>query len=304
MKKYTLIKLLMSLWLVNGLQVLSCYSQANTHKDTLKVNELRDYYRVSSTGITNLLVRDFATSPLFYDGFGTEQRITWLSRSTTREQVFEFGSGINGMFARIPKSDFIQPSTNAILAQVHLRYSRLFQLKSLSIQNYNFKWGGAFHTTQNIRINPGLFNNSMGLENSTTIMVSGQLIKDISRNQPRKLNLWVYKPTLKPVKRDLRFQFNAGVLNFNYRPGYAYSYDEELIGLETQPLAWVLSGYNWSLNGWRFNTDLEYITYLPNGNAKSWSYAWDATNMPGRHENFQMASHQIRFRYYFHTKRK
>jgi hypothetical protein len=133
-------------------------------------------------------------------------------------------------------------------------------------------------------------------------MASGQIIRDVSRKTQRQLNLWLFKPTLKPVKKELLFQFNAGLLNLNSRPGYAFYYFEEIVGLETQLSSWLLSNYKWTLNGWRFNTAFEYIKYLPNGNAKSWSYVWDAANAPGRFETFQMASHQIRYTYYFHTK--
>jgi hypothetical protein len=261
-----------------------------------------NYYRTLSLGINNPMYRDFATSPLFYNGYGIYLQTSWLKRSTKRERSLEVGIGGNSVSARIPESNFFQPSTSGFYGQLNARYLQLWELKQVSNEKNNIKLGGVIQTSQNIRVNTNLFNNAIGLEKFINIMASGQIIRDVSRKTQRQLNLWLFKPTLKPVKKELLFQFNAGLLNLNFRPGYAFYYFEEIVGLETQLSSWLLSNYKWTLNGWRFNTEFEYIKYLPNGNAKSWSYVWDAANAPGRFETFQMASHQIRYTYYFHTK--
>ena len=297
MKKQNLILLMGSLLLLNnaltfGQEPIDSNRQEN------------DYYSVLGMTFNRKTFRDFATSPLFYNGVGSDFQAGWLRRSKASERMFDIGLGVNAFFARVPTSDFLQSGSTAFMLQLNSTYSQLFEIGKISTDKNNIKVGGLIHLTQNIRSNFGLFNNGLGLENSTNIMASGQIIRDISRNAPKELNLLVFKPTLKPVKRDLRFQLNAGILNFNYRPSYAYSYEGEIIGMETQPISWVLSSYKWSLNGWRFNTEIEFIKYLPNGNARSWSYVWDALQMPGRHENFQMASHQIRYRIFFQTKKR
>ncbi|MCC5931370.1 MAG: hypothetical protein JJU28_19130 [Cyclobacteriaceae bacterium] len=298
------LKILLLATSLHGITLLNAYSQNQVMADSIKVDELSNYYRQFSVGMNNPIYRDFATSPLFYNGLGTQLQMAWLKRSDLRERSFEMGLGLNGMSARIPESKFIQPKSDAFFGQLSAMYLRLWKLKSLSTEKSNIKLGGIVQSNQNFRLNLNLHNNGIGLEHLTNIMASGQITRDISRKEARQLNFWLFKPRLKEVKRDLRFQFNAGILNLNYRPGYTYIYKEEMVGLETQPLSWLLSSYKWSLNGWRFNTQLEYISYLPNGNARSWSYVWDATNAPGRHEKFQMASHQIRFTYYFLTKRR
>jgi hypothetical protein len=294
-------------FLVLSVTILSLpngYSQEQVESVSTQVEPVTNYYVQFTGGLNFALYRDYATSPLFYRGYGIHLLSARLKRSDIRERSFEVDFGFNSLSAHIPESNYIQPYAGSTMFQLNIRYLRLWKLNSLSNPKNNVKIGGNVYVTQNFRNNPSLQNNSLGLENISNLMVSGQITRDISRKEARKLNLWLIKPTLKPVKRDLRFQFNAGILNFNYRPGYAYSYNEEIKGTEGSLMSEVFSGYKWSLNGWRFNTELEYITYLPNGNARSWSYIWEAANAPGRHESFQMASHQIRYTYYFQTKKR
>lgn len=278
------------------------YSQ---ERDSISITEEKapiNYYTQFSLGLTNPIYRDFATSPLFFSGIGIDLNTTWLKRSDKRERIFEFGFGISAQSPRVPESDFIQPGGMGGFANFRFFYQELWKLDFLSNAKNNTKVGGAFIMTQNVRANPALQNNAMGLENLTNLMASAQWTRDISRTETKQLNLWLFKPTLQPVKRELRFLLNVGVLNFNYRPGYAYSYDSEMNGMETNPVTWAFSNYKWSLNGWRLKTQLEYIKYLPNGNARSLSYVWEALHAPGKHEAFQMASHRIQFTIYFNTK--
>jgi hypothetical protein len=285
--------------------LLSIYCIQASHANEGTVSDSTNptnYYRTLTLGLSNSTYRDFATSPLFYSGGGGVIQTSWIKRSAKKERAFVMNLNINSVNARVPKSDYLQPNTSAIFSQINMKYLRLWEVNTNFGNRNNLKIGGVVQSSQNIRLNISLENNALGFENISNIMASGQITRDISRKTERRLNLWLIKPKLKPIKRDLRFQLNAGLLNMNYRPSYNYAYHGELIGLETNPLSWLLSNYKWSLNGWRFNTELEYITYLPNGNATSWAYVWDAAHAPGRFENFQMASHQIRYTYYFNTK--
>ena len=284
--------------------ILPCVS-FGTHTPASDSTNASAYYRRLAIGLTNATYRDFATSPLFYSGSGILLQTSWFKQSNSKERDLQFGLVLNNMSARIPKSNYMQPETNAIFAQLNIRYNRLFRLNSISTDRVDYKLGGLAQTTQNLRANPSLFNNALGLENITNIMVSAQMTRDVSRNRNRTLNFRLFKINLRPVKRDLRFQLNYGLANFNYRPGYAYLYVPEINGTETTNLQFFLSSYKWSgFDGQRVTTDLEYIIYMPNGNASSWSYTWDIASAPGNHELFQMASHQIRYRMYFHTKKR
>jgi hypothetical protein len=281
------------------------FQSFSQERDSLSETQLpKEIYTTFSFGLTNPIYRDFATSPLFYSGIGIELNSARLMRSEKRESLFEVGIGISAQTARVPKSDFIQPGSFAGYGKFQIFYQELWKIEALSDIKYNTKVGGAIVSTQNVRANPDLQNNTMGLENISNLMASAQWSLDVSRTETKQLNLWFWKPTLKPVKRDLRILLNVGVLNFNYRPGYAYSYDSELNGMETNPVEWAFENYKWSLNGWRLKTQVEYIKYLPNGNATSLSYVWEAAHAPGKFEDFQMASHQLKYTIYFHAKTK
>jgi hypothetical protein len=278
------------------LYISNAYSQQSAIADSTNISTK---YRQIGIGFINPIYRDFATSPLFYRGTGANIKYAGLKRSIMRERLFEIAFGYALVNAKIPKSKFFQPIASGSLMQLNIRYQQLWRLQKISSQKNNIKIGGTVQVTQNLRKNPYLSNNSTAFDNISNIMLTGQIKRDVSRKEKRKLNLWIFKPTLKAVKRDLKFQFNAGILNFNYRPSYAYIYLDEINGSKTKPIGWSIRPYRWSLNGWRFNTEIEYIKYLPNGNSRSWSYVWDALNAPGKFEKFQMASHQIRFTYYF-----
>lgn len=287
---------------INAITVSISYGKDKVSSDSVIFS---NYYRTFSFGLNSPTYRDFATSPLFYNGYGVYLQTSWVKESTRKERSLDIGLGFSGMSARTQKSDFLQPNTNAIFSQLTIRYQQLWQSDRFSNKRNNIKIGGVIQTSQNLRLNLEFDNSALGFENISNIMASGQITRDISRTESRQINLWIYKPTLKPVKRELRLQFNFGIMNFNYRPGYTNVYVDEFNGLETNPIGYLLSNYKWSFfNGWRANSELKLITYLKNGNARSWSYAWDAISAPGRYEKFQMASHQIRYTYYFSTKKR
>ncbi|MBP8627195.1 MAG: hypothetical protein KBI04_01195, partial [Paludibacteraceae bacterium] len=88
----------------------------------------------------------------------------------------------------------------------------------------------------------------------------------------------------------------------NNRPGYAYNTDVALDGSNTDPLAFLLDGHAWKVNGYRLNTHLHYTKYIPNGNGHRWSYVWDIAQAPGRFEPFEMVTHRIQYTLLIQTK--
>ena len=246
--------------------------------------------------------RDFATSPLFYSGPGLLLSTSVHEKSARHEQQLDLMFGFYSTFDEAPKSSVLNGISTSTLGSVHIYYHYLFGLHKIGSDKWNFKVGPSLIITQNFRINPSLFNNSLGLENITNLMVSGAATYNISRNQERTLNLYLFKIHLPKRTRELRMQLNTGFLNFNFRPGYAYSYDAEMIGTETSPLTWVFANYRLSVNGWRLQSRIEWLWYLHNGNAFSLIYNWDSLHAPGRYEAFQMAAHNVGFAYYFERK--
>ncbi|MFN4299786.1 MAG: hypothetical protein ACK4EX_08670 [Thermaurantimonas sp.] len=262
---------------------------------------IREYFSGNfSAGLVTY--RDFATSPLFYSGPGLVLSTYNSDRSAQRDQMLDLRFGFYSAFAMVPESSVLSSMTTATLSQVQVYYHYLMGIGRISNDQWNFKAGPSLVITQNIRINPALLNNALGLENLTNLMVTGLVTRDISRMRERRLNLYLFKVTLPERRRELRAQLNIGVLNFNFRPGYAYTYDAEIIGTETSPLEWALANYRWTMNGWRLQTRLEWLWYLHNGNAFCLLYEWDALHAPGRHEAFQMAIHNVGFAYYFERK--
>lgn len=261
----------------------------------------REYFSgLFSAGIVTF--RDFATSPLFYSGPGLLLSTSNYSRSSRRDQQLDLNFSFYSAFDNAPKSNDLDRVNISTLSTFQIYYHYLYKLKKLSSETWNFKAGPSLVITQNIRLNPGLFNNALGLENISNIMASGLVTGNISRVQARDINFYFFKIHLPRRTREIRMQLNAGVLNFNFRPGYAYAYDAEIIGTQTSPLEWILANYSLSVNGWRFQTRIEWLWYLHNGNAFSLIYNWDALHAPGRYEAFQIAVHNIGFAYYFERK--
>jgi hypothetical protein len=260
-------------------------------------------YWQSSLGLSNPVYRDYATSPLYYSGVGFNINTGWLKRSAKKERLFEMLISAAPTSAKIPASNYLERSVTSTFTQFSMRYLKLYELKSLSKGTSHYKVGFALLSTQHFRTNKFLQNNALGIENISNVMLAGQYMRDVSRKSEKKVNLLFFKPTLKPVKRDLRFQLSVGVLNFNYRPSYAFAYEGYLTS-NTNPLSWILNNYSWSLNGWRTQGELELLTYLEGGNARSWSYVWSAMHVPGRFETFQMAVHQIKYTVFFQRTKK
>src|SRR5690554_1116971 len=192
------------------------YSQEEEVSNRLKTLQETNFYSLLSVGLTHSIYRDFATSPLFYDGVGIDISAAWLKESDQRERTFESGLGASIHSPRVPKSNFIQPGGLAGFANLRFFYQELWKLEQLSNAKNNTKIGGGFMLTQHVRGNPALQNNAIGLENLTNLMVSAQWRRDISRTEAKELNLLFFKLMSSPVKRNLRFLLNVGILNFNY----------------------------------------------------------------------------------------
>jgi len=259
----------------------------------LTVND--DRFLTRSMGIVVPVYRDFATSPLFYRGAGLHGGMGWLRSSEKRERLIDININGSLTFADTPDSDFFPALTEGFFISVNSNFHYLYRVEKFSTDKTKINIGGGLMNTQNIRINPHLENAAVGLETISNLMLVGKLKRDISRTEPKIFKFLFILTELQPLRRYLDFQANIGVLNFNRRPGYAYVYHNEWNGTDTDPASWVLDAYQWSLNGWRLGTSVEYSWFRPSGNGRKISYLWDAAHAPGRYESMQMASHTIRY---------
>lgn len=258
-------------------------------------------YFSPSFGGVQTTYRDFATSPLFYSGIGGQLGLGHLWINGHGEIAVELETSIAQTLAQAPRSNYYQTFNSALFFNFSAYGHYLRALPKANHSRLSFFAGGSLRSDANARFNERLGNASGGLEALANVAAVGKVVFDASRRQAKTLNLRLKTVELNPVKRQLDFRLNAGMLNFNYRPGYSYVHDSELDGENTNGLGWLLSEHRWKLNGWRLSAALGFTRYRNNGHAVRFEYRWDAVNAPGRHEPFQMASHNLRAVFMFNT---
>ena len=275
---------------------------AIANEEVVKKSSQWENYFTPSVGIELIKFRDLATSPLFYDGVGLAGNIAWQWEHPKNETKFALYATSSTTTSRTPLSAFFQTSTSSSFLSGSVYVHSLFTLPSLSNEKRTVQLGGAMANTWNIRSNPSLFNNGFGMESFANLFLSGKGIYDISRKHSVVQDFVLFTRTLQPAKRNISLQLNIGLLNLNYRPGYAYNADVALDGSNTDPLAFLLDGHVWKINGYRLGTQLDYTKYIPNGNGHRWSYIWDIAQAPGRFEPFEMVTHRIQYTLLIQTK--
>jgi hypothetical protein len=253
-------------------------------------------YFVTSYGSGNAGFRDFATSPLFYRGSMMSLQMAWHKKRLQSMREWSLETSFSATSAQLPEEQTYEPISSAVFSSSSLSYTYMQHLPKLDKGKFTFAAGGIWLNTFNFRMNQSLGNNAVGLEFFSNIMAAGSVHYDASHAKSgRRYYLKNLYYTRHPRNQRLSFQFNAGLLNWNYRPGYAYKELPELDGSKTNPFALVLSGFDWKLNGYRFGSEFSFTRFKQNGNAVKWSYSWDILHAPGRFDSFQMAMHRIRF---------
>jgi len=259
-------------------------------------------YFTASVGMSHVTFRDLATSPLFYQGMGGHIKLDWFWSKPKYETLIE--SDLLGALTRskTPESSFFQTSSQAYVVRAELYHHYLRKIELKKTPRINWFLGGGVYVTLPVRGNPSLGNSGIGVDPMFNLVLSNKISLDISRKQTKDFSFWFIKKKLQPVKRSLSLLVNIGVLNMNYRPGYAYSFDAEFNGSDTGLFGYYFSDYKWSVNGWRLGTRLEFTKFRPNGNGIKFFYLWEACHSPGRHEAFQWANHRIGFSLMIHRK--
>ena len=281
--------------------ILSCLSfclaigQNSETNNEINLLGVKQRFYAPALGYSQISFRDFATSPLIYSGVGTSAQLGWTKWKGRTERKLEVSLIVGFTKALVPESNTFQTNTSARIFNGNIYYDYLVQMPKFSKGKYTVKVGGAFQTTGNFRTNKSLNNNSVGIEAFSNFMFSLYGSKDISRLTEKNKRFLFIKRNLKPCSRSISFQLNTGILNFNYRPGYAYNGMSELDGSKTNPLTYLLDKYQWSLNGIRIGTRIEFTKKRASGNMQKWAYLWDFVSAPGMFESFQMGSHRIQY---------
>ncbi len=264
--------------------------------DTLSKKQIRKQrptYIKTGLGSGFSYFRDFATSPLNYVGLPIDGSIAHLKLDDKRE--YEFGVYYSFGFY----SAYVESTVGKGLAHIiGTNYSRLYQLKKLSVKNWNVKAGGMVDATFSLRYNEGLGNNSGGSELFATLFASGIATKDITRDELKQKKIWFVKYSLKPRKQALSFRLNLALMNNTYRNGYAYNGQAYLVNdLKS------FDNYKFKIfSGYRMSSSLDYTYFLKNKNALQFTYLWDAYKTGGDLDKFEMAHHTFKFSLLFNTK--
>lgn len=253
----------------------------------------RPYFLGIGFGLNGSSFRDFATSPLIYSG-----TVYTFSMSATRvdakkETLAELRFSTGNYTAAIAES-FSSSSVFSIFNS----YQQLFRLNKYSNDKWNLKVGGNIGWSLNSRSNPSLGNNSSGLEIIGTLFGSAKVTRDLSRKKEKNVKILFVKYKLKPLRRDLSVQFNTGLVNANFRNGFAFIAQDALLN-ESDTFA----DYQFNLfSGFRLSSRIDYTLYLTKGNLLRFSYLWDAYRTGNEFDKFEMGNHMLTASLWFRTK--
>ena len=245
-------------------------------------------YIYNSTILSPFSFKDLATSPLLYSGLaiGSSGGSVLENEKLDQNILFNFALGL-------ASNSFNQTNTMATFTKFEAYYHLLFNLPQLTNSNWNTKLGFATSITFTGRLNSAFGNNSLGLDNMNNIFLSAKTERDISRKQAVIKDFKLFKVKFLPTHHKIGFQTNIGLLNTNYRPGFAYVYSGEINGNNTSPISYFFTDYKFAVNGFRIVNKLYFTRYLKNGNAFRYFYDWEYINAPGRYESYQLIMHNI-----------
>ena len=274
---------------------LSGFAQDEEPLTKKEKRQNRTTYRgITYAGLGIGSFRDFATSPLTYTGvsiaFGGFKINVDERRETRWGTPF-----LVGFFG----SSFNDHSSSSTVISFSPYYSELYELKSLSSDKLNVKVGGMLQATMNIRTNPDLQNNDLGLEVIPTLFGSIKGTLDVSRNVDKDKKFLFFRYKLQKRKKSLAFRLNTGLVNASYRNGYSYL-GQSLLLDDPQ----IFDDYQLKVfSGFRMSSSLDYTLYSrKTTNAVQISYVWDALKTGGDLDKFEMAQHGLRLTLLFNTK--
>ncbi|MEO1254457.1 MAG: hypothetical protein AAFY41_06180, partial [Bacteroidota bacterium] len=123
--------------------------------------------------------------------------------------------------------------------------------------------------------------------------------KDISRKKEIERKIWFFKYKKKPKTRTLTGQVDIGLINSQYRNGFAYAGQSALLNDFD-----LFDGYEFQVfSGFRAMSSIHYTRYLKNHNAIRYSYTWE-TYRTGDREGLEMVHHVLRVALLFNTNNK
>lgn len=274
----------------NTVQAQTDNSRSKIEESSLSKKELRKqipkYYGIA-LGLNSSKFRDFATSPLFYNGSVRQISLSRLKLGDNREAEFEVSYDFGSY-----STSFNENTTISNVKRLELNYTQLYRVGLFNSESINTKVGFLLSGNGNRRTNMALQNNATGVDIFANLLGSIKITKDISR---KVANDKKYK--LNEKKRNLAFRLNVGLVNSSYRNGYVYLGQSSVLND-----AEGFDDYEFKIfSGFRTSSSLDYTRYLKNKNAIRFSYVWDAYSTGGDLDKFEMAHHILKFNLLFNT---
>lgn len=249
-------------------------------------NEVRGqkakYYEIG-LGINGANYRDFATSPLFYRGTALQLSFARSAMSSSRESRYGMSYDFGALSA---KSGDNRTASKA--RRIELSYSQLYRIGLLASEKMHTKVGFLLAGNGNLRTNPALNNNAIGIDVFANLMGSIKITRDVSRQRATEQS---------KRKRSLDFRLNIGLVNSSFRNGYVYADQSALLNNPD-----IFGDHQFKIfSGFRASSSLGYTRYLKNKNAVRFSYEWDAYATGGDLDKFEMAHHVLKATLLFNT---
>lgn len=268
-------------------------STSNFSKKELRKD--RPTYIGITMGLNSSNFRDFATSPLIYNGIQNYIALSRVKYNQKRESEI----GLSYFFGKY-ENTFNEHLAISEVKIFSMYYSQLYRLNKLSSEKWNVKIGGLFHTTSNLRINESLQNNALGIEIFPTLFGSIKIGKDVSRKKAKDRKLLFIRYHLKERTRNLSFRLNLGLINSSFRNGFVYAGQSAILNEEK-----LFDDYQFKVfSGFRASSSLDYTISLKNKNKIQLSYLWDAYKTGGDLDKFEMAHHTLKLTLLFNTNNK
>ncbi len=235
-------------------------------------------------GADRIVLRDFATSPLFYRGYMASFTLGASRILPFRESELRLRAG----------AGYFEGVQSLRIYTYNVQFDHLWKVPKFSSQRLKTGLGFMADVTTFERRNLAFGNNNYGLDFLSTIFLTARSEFSIDRKSAKHVKFWFINYHLKPVQRDLRLQVAVSALNSSYRNGYNH-----LRG-GAYPGTTLITDYELRAHsGFRLATNLAYTRHLRNGNGLRLAYIWDANSNPGVYEKLEVAQHTIQFTFLF-----
>lgn len=254
-----------------------------SHKEQRKQRPL---YINMTAGSGISYYNDFATSALTYMGFPLYVSGSLLRSDYLRESELGFSLTEGSNWIALAGENVYSSS----FENIELFYNQFYKINLLSSGMFNFKLGWKLHNSLILRSNSSLMNNAFGAEIFPSLMGAFKVAADLSRKKMIEKKFLFIRYKLNPVKKNISFGMNIGIVNGVYRNKFAYSGQSDLLNEYK-----IFDNYQFNIfTGFRASTSLDYTVFLNNKNALRCSYVWDVYKSGKQIETFQLANHSLR----------